>query len=143
MRPEVAVQAGRCGGEWRRPRWRGGGRSVVFAGGLAAALDAGELAVDSGDALGRLKHSEEQRNGVVDPATVNDYVYVRAAGPSIVLERAAHAAIPNLRGVVELAPRQVLARGIWNLRNLTGAPNSALLELIDLNKEMYPEAFAR
>ena len=40
------------------------GRSVVFAGGLVAALDAGdagELAVDSGDALGRLKHSEEQR----------------------------------------------------------------------------------
>jgi len=69
--------------------------------------------------------------------------YSRAIGPSIALPRAEHALIPNLRGAVELTPRQLLARDIVNLRNLTGAPNSALIELVELNKEMYPEAFAR
>jgi hypothetical protein len=68
--------------------------------------------------------------------------YSRATAPSIVLPREQHALIPNLRGTVDLTPRQLLARDIMNLRNYTDAPNSSLRELIDLNKKMYPEAFA-
>lgn len=35
------------------------------------------------------------------------------------------------------------ARDAWNLRHHTYAPNSAFQELIDLHKEMYPNAFAK
>jgi RHS repeat-associated protein len=69
--------------------------------------------------------------------------YSRATAPTIALPQAEHALIPNLRGAVTLTPRQVLARDIWNLRQLTNAPNSALRELIQLNKELYPGAFLR
>lgn len=69
--------------------------------------------------------------------------YSRATGPAIALPHAEHALIPNLRGPVSLTPRQLLARDIWNLRQYTNAPNSSLLEVIELNKQMYPEAFAR
>jgi hypothetical protein len=69
--------------------------------------------------------------------------YSRIEGPAIALPQAEHALIPNLRGTVELTPRQVLAQDIWNLRRYTNAPNSSLQEVIRLNKEVYPGAFAR
>lgn len=68
--------------------------------------------------------------------------YSRATGPAIALPAAEHAAVPTLRGTVDMSPRSLLARDIWNLRQHTNAPNSSLLKLIELNKTMYPEAFA-
>lgn len=67
--------------------------------------------------------------------------YSRVTAPTIVLPRAEHLKIPNLRGIIDLTPREVLARDIWNLRRLTRAPIGALRKLIELNKSMYPEAF--
>ncbi len=62
-------------------------------------------------------------------------------GPAIALPTAEHARIRNLPGTVSLTPRQLLARDIWNLRRFTNAPNSALRELIDLNRQTYPGVF--
>jgi len=69
--------------------------------------------------------------------------YDRATGPAIALPRAEHQLIPNLRGPIDLTPRKLLARDIWNLRNVTNAPNDALQRLIELNKTMFPGAFAK
>src|SRR5471030_666874 len=52
---------------------------------------------------------------------------------------AQHAAIPTLGGAVDMSPRSLLARDIWNLRRYTNTPNSSLQQLIELNKTMYPE----
>lgn len=67
----------------------------------------------------------------------------RGSGPAIALPQGEHRLIPNLKGDVSLTPRQVLARDAWNLRNYTGAPNSAIQELIQLNKSTYPGAFLK
>jgi RHS repeat-associated protein len=56
---------------------------------------------------------------------------------------AEHGLIPNLAGEYSGTARDLLARDINNLRSFTNAPNSALQELIGLNKATYPEAFAR
>jgi len=69
--------------------------------------------------------------------------YSRATGPAIALPEAEHAAIPTLRGSVNMSPRSLLARDIWNLREYTNTPNSKLQQLIQLNKTMYREAFAK
>jgi hypothetical protein len=69
--------------------------------------------------------------------------YTRASGPAIALPRGEHALIPTLKGTASMTPRQLLARDIWNLRQLTNTPNSSLRELIRLNKAMYPGAFTR
>lgn len=69
--------------------------------------------------------------------------YERATGPSIALPSGEHALIPNLRGAVTMSPRTLLARDIWNLKAYTSAPSSSLQQLIQLNKTMYPGAFAR
>lgn len=69
--------------------------------------------------------------------------YSRATGPSIAVPRAEHALIPKLTGEVTMTPRALLARDIANLRNYTNAPNSSLRSLIDLNRQMYPQSFAR
>jgi hypothetical protein len=60
-----------------------------------------------------------------------------------VLPEAEHALVPNLTGQYSGTARDLLARDISNLRNFTNAPNSALQDLIRLNKSTYPEAFAR
>jgi RHS repeat-associated protein len=69
--------------------------------------------------------------------------YNRAYGPAISVPTAEHLQIPNLRGSINLTPRQVLANDIQNLRNYTNTPNSSLQELIQLNKQMYPGAFEK
>lgn len=67
--------------------------------------------------------------------------YSRATAPAIVLPIDEHRMIPNLRGSIDLTPREILARDIWNLRRLTKAPLGALRKLIALNKSMYPGEF--
>ena len=69
--------------------------------------------------------------------------YLRANGPSIALPNAEHLLVPRLSGPYTGTARDLLARDIRNLRNYTNAPNSALQDLIDLNKQMYPDALAK
>ena len=69
--------------------------------------------------------------------------YSRTTGPAIAVPQLEHQVIPTIRGATNLTPRHVLANDIWNLRNYTSAPNSSLQQLIELNKQMYPGAFAK
>ena len=65
--------------------------------------------------------------------------------PSIVLLHGEHLEVnsQNLAGYCLLSPRDLLAKTIWDLRTYTGAPNSALQELIWLNRTVYPGAYGR
>ncbi|MFO0860596.1 MAG: RHS repeat-associated core domain-containing protein [Phycisphaerales bacterium] len=65
--------------------------------------------------------------------------YNRATGPAIALPTSEHLPIPNMKGQVNLSPRQILANDIRNLRQYSNAPNSSLKTLVDMNKNMYPE----
>jgi hypothetical protein len=65
--------------------------------------------------------------------------YKRETAPAIALPKDEHASILNRRGDYNGSPRDLLAQDIRNLRDNTGAPNSALQELIELNKIMYRE----
>jgi len=67
--------------------------------------------------------------------------YSRTTAPAIALPRAEHTAIPAMRGPYTGSARDQLARDVRALRNHTNAPNSAIREVIELNKQMYPGAF--
>jgi hypothetical protein len=69
--------------------------------------------------------------------------YDKATGPSIALPKAEHKAIPTSKGPYTGTARDQLAKDIRNLRQHTQAPNSALQQLIDLNKSMFPAAFQK
>ncbi|MBX3373173.1 MAG: RHS repeat-associated core domain-containing protein [Phycisphaeraceae bacterium] len=63
--------------------------------------------------------------------------------PVMSLPTAQHRRIPNLSGPYGGTARDLLARDIRNMRAYTDAPNSGLRELIELNRQMYPGAFAK
>jgi hypothetical protein len=63
--------------------------------------------------------------------------------PSIAVPAREHKRIPTIKGNFTGSARDLLAKDIWDLRRHTKAPNSALRELINLNKSMYPEAFRK
>jgi len=67
--------------------------------------------------------------------------YDPATGPSIAVPSNEHRRIPTLRGQYEGNARDLLAKDIKDLRNYTNAPNSALQDLVRLNKEANPSAF--
>jgi len=69
--------------------------------------------------------------------------YNPLSAPSIALPRNEHLQIPNLRGDYGGTARELLAQDIRNLRNYTNTPNSALQQLIELNKQMYPDALKK
>lgn len=69
--------------------------------------------------------------------------YNRSTAPAIALPRIEHQMIPNLSGAYAGGARDLLALDIRNLRNYTNAPNTALQDLIQLNKTLYPTAFGR
>ncbi|MBX3415936.1 MAG: hypothetical protein KF708_24860, partial [Pirellulales bacterium] len=69
--------------------------------------------------------------------------YDSYTAPAIVLPNTEHVTIPNLRGNTDLTARDILARDIKNLRDKTNAPNSALQQLIQLNKWLYPQDFSK
>ncbi len=69
--------------------------------------------------------------------------YNRQYAPSIVIPSAEHRLIPTLRGPYGGSSRDLLARDIQLLRQNTNAPNRSLRELINLNKDVYSEAFLR
>jgi RHS repeat-associated protein len=60
--------------------------------------------------------------------------------PGIVLPKSEHRLIQNLRGSYTGTARDLMARDLWNLRSYTGAPNSALQELLKLTRQTYPGA---
>jgi hypothetical protein len=69
--------------------------------------------------------------------------YDPKTGPSIALPRGEHREIPTQKGSYSGSARDLLAKDIKDLRSNTNAPNSSLRELIELNKETYPGAFAK
>lgn len=64
-------------------------------------------------------------------------------GPSIAIPRREHLNIPTVKGDYSGTARDLLAKDILDLRKYTNAPNSALRELINLNKQMYPNSFGK
>lgn len=75
--------------------------------------------------------------------------YDPETAPSIAIPHREHLQIPTAKGPVPPrglpggTARSQLAKDIWDLRRYTNAPNSALQELIRLNKELYKEAFLK
>ncbi|MEI7728027.1 MAG: RHS repeat-associated core domain-containing protein [Verrucomicrobiota bacterium] len=69
--------------------------------------------------------------------------YNRGSAPAIAVPRAQHTTIPTVRGQCTATARDQLAKDIRDLRNYTDAPNSSLRELIDLNKQKYPNALQK
>jgi RHS repeat-associated protein len=69
--------------------------------------------------------------------------YNRNTAPSIALPTAEHKAIPNIQGTYSGSARDLLALDIWNLRKFTNAPNSSLIQLVEMNKTLFPAAFTK
>ncbi|MGV8005331.1 RHS repeat protein, partial [Photorhabdus temperata subsp. temperata] len=69
--------------------------------------------------------------------------YDPKVAPSIALPRGEHKLIPTMKGPYTGSARDLLAKDIRDLRNYTNAPPSAIKDLHNLNKEMYPEAFTK
>ena len=61
-------------------------------------------------------------------------------GSAIALPRGEHRAIPTVRGTYPGTSQTLIASDLQNLRNRTGAPESAVQELIDLIDRKYPGA---
>ena len=78
---------------------------------------------------------------------ITDYDLLTA--PAILVPKVGHTirgpfGIVSRSGVGILNERQLLARDIFELRRVyPGLPNSALQELIQMNKTMYPTAFGK
>lgn len=83
-------------------------------------------------------HHAAQRN----PAQQVVDGYEGYTGPSIALPRGEHRLIPTLRGVFS-GSLDLLAKDAWDLRNFTSAPNAAIRQLINLNREMFPNSFTK
>ncbi|CAM4198365.1 RHS repeat domain-containing protein [Pseudoalteromonas ostreae] len=79
------------------------------------------------------KHPASQVIDGYDPKTA----------PSIAVPAREHRRIPTIKGGYEGNARGLLAKDIKDLRQHTNAPNSALQNLIRLNKESYPSAFIK
>ncbi|WP_122723334.1 RHS repeat domain-containing protein, partial [Pseudomonas viridiflava] len=69
--------------------------------------------------------------------------YDPKVAPSIALPRLEHKLLPTIKGTFSGTPRDLLAKDIKDLRNHTNAPQSAIKQLIELNKEMFPTAFSK
>jgi hypothetical protein len=59
--------------------------------------------------------------------------------PAIVLPRNEHIELnpTNVQGLYNVNPRELMAKTIWDLRNYTNTPNSALWELIALFEQTF------
>lgn len=77
------------------------------------------------------KHPAGQAIDGYDPKT----------GPSIAVPSGEHRRIPTIKGQYGGSARDLLEKGIKDLRNHTNAPNSALQDLVRRNKEANPGAF--
>ena len=127
----------------------GFGKSIKAIAGLekAAAMDVVKYEVGTFDALkarsvkgdGLDIHHAMQSN----PAGQAVGNYNPLTAPAIALPRGEHVSIPTLKGEYNGSARGLLAKDIRDLRNRTNAPNSALRELIDLNKKTYPNSLTK
>ena len=90
-----------------------------------------------GDGLD-IHHAMQQK-----PASQVVEGYNPATGPSIALPRGEHSRLPTLKGEYEGSARDLLAKDVRDLRNMTNAPNSAIRDLVELNKQMYPSTFKK
>ena len=77
------------------------------------------------------------------PAAQTVEGYDPKTAPSIAVPSREHRRIPTQKGNYTGNARDLLAKDIRDLRNNTNAPNSALQELINLNKTTYPDAFKK
>ncbi len=70
--------------------------------------------------------------------------YNSKTAPGIALPEAVHDALngTNLRGPYFGSPRDLLAKTIWDLRNVK-VSNNVLQQLVDLNRKVYPRVFAK
>ena len=69
--------------------------------------------------------------------------YDPKTAPSIAVPQNQHRRIPTIKGDFDGNARDLLAKDVKDLRNFTDAPNSAIKELIKLNKETFPDAFKK
>jgi RHS repeat-associated protein len=69
--------------------------------------------------------------------------YDPKTAPSIALPRAEHKLIPTMKGPFTGTARDLLAKDAKDLRDFTNAPPSAIKQMIDLNKEMFPAALMK
>jgi RHS repeat-associated protein len=67
--------------------------------------------------------------------------YDPKTAPSIALPSNEHRRIPTVKGTYGGSARDLLAKDIRDLRTNTNAPNSALKDLVQRNKDTYPGAF--
>lgn len=128
------------------------GAVVPFATGLGPATRAARSGVNAYDVgrFNKLKGLEQAGDGLdihhaaqANPASQVIPGYDRSTAPSIALPKTEHRSIPPQRGPYEGNPRDLLAKDIKDLRKYTNAPNKALRELIDLNKQCYPGSFKK
>ena len=69
--------------------------------------------------------------------------YDSNTAPSIALPREEYVNIPTKKGIVATTARRQLAKDIIDLRNNTNVGNESLIQLLQLNKTMYPEAYKK
>lgn len=117
----------------------GGGRSArtgvkKYDVGMANELRANSVIGDELDV-----HHTPQSN----PASQVIPGYDPTNGPAIALPKGDHRLIPTRKGEYSGSARSQLAKDIFDLRNKAGVPNSPLLDLINLNRKMYPEVFRK
>ena len=82
----------------------------------------------------RFVNRDVAQGSIDNGSSLNRFAYVNGGE---------HRSIPTLTGEYVGTPRDLLAKTIRDLRNYSDAPNTALNELIDLNKATYPNAFRR
>lgn len=75
---------------------------------------------------------------------ISDYNFMTA--PAILVSKFGHTlgsgvVSRSTRGFINA--RQVVARDVLELRRVYAVPNSQLIELIQMNKQMYPKAFMK
>ena len=69
--------------------------------------------------------------------------YDPRTAPSIAVPQREHRRIPTVKGNFNGSARDLLAKDSRDLRNYTGASNTDIQRWIQLNKKMYPDAFAK
>lgn len=69
--------------------------------------------------------------------------YDKSNAPSIALPNVEHRKIPTRKGEFAGTARDQLAKDVYDLRKNTTAPVTSMLDLINLNKTMYPSVFKK
>lgn len=119
-----------------------GGQDLVGSGGSVAKYEVGAF------------NNLQKRSAVGDKLDIHHATQKHPAGqvidgydlntaPSIAVPSREHKRIPTIKGTYRGTARDLLAKDIKDLRQHTNAPNSALQDLIQLNKKTSPGAFSK